>query len=129
MSTKIEREKIIQFKFDSKMLDWGNPYQQKFRLKRRTPGLDMRVVATKAILTGGQPPLSRGEMFLTDVIGTLSVYIEPLDLNGKTVEGTEWIDDILDQDCLFAIHREWLDFQNSFYPGVKIETEPTSPTA
>lgn len=119
MQAKIIREKIITFKFDSKVVDQGK-YEQVFRIRRRSPRLDTAFITTKSILCGGSAPVTRGEMLLLDTIATLTVYVEPLDKNGKVIEG-EWMDDILDQEILFAIHKEWADFQNSFYPEVKPE--------
>ena len=114
---KIEREKIINFQFKSEMPDVGT-YEQTLRLKRRTPRLDAAFITTKSILCGGMPPVTKSEMLLLDTMASLSVYIEPLDKSGKVIEN-DWMDDILDQEILFAIHNEWVKYQNSFYPEVK----------
>lgn len=121
---RVDREKIINFSFKSQMPDVGE-YKGAFRIFRKTPRLDAAVVTTKAALTGGITPLTRGEMQFIDTLAVLTVYFEPVDHMGRKIEKPDWIDDILDQEILYALHREWLDFQNSFYPqGVKDEGQP-----
>ena len=107
------------------MSDVGE-YACDFRIFRKTPRLDAAVITTKAALTGGITPLTRGEMMFIDTLATLTVFFEPIDRSGRKIEKPDWIDDILDQEILYALHREWLDFQNSFYPqGIKDEGKPT----
>lgn len=137
MNAKIEREKIINFKHESKMKDVGT-FTKRLKIKRRSPRLDTAFVTTKAALTGGLAPLTRGEMLLIDAIATLNVYIEPVTDKGESLldKGLEegWVDDILDQEIIFAIHKEWIDYQNSFYPPEEVKPggqdgEKTNPAA
>jgi len=121
---KVEREKIIHFKYQSKAKDVGS-YEQSFVIKRRCPKLDLQFISTKAALTGGLTPITRSEMSIVDTIATLTVYFEQVDKHGKRSESAEWIDDIVDPDILFALHKEWLDYQLSFYPEVKQDGEST----
>lgn len=131
-AAKIEREKIIQFKFESQAKDVG-VYTKRLKIMRRTPRLDSAFITTKAALTGGLIPLTRGEMLVIDAIATLNVYVDVVNEQGKSLTqagGPEegWVDNILDQDVLFAIHKEWADYQNSFYPEAP-KTEGNSEAA
>lgn len=114
MKAKVEREKIVQFKFESKMPDVGT-YKQTFRFKRKRNSLDASVITVKAALTGGIPPINKGEANFIDTIAHLQVYVEPINERGDKIEG-DWIDEIFDQEILFAIFKDWLMYQDSFYP-------------
>jgi hypothetical protein len=115
MQAKIEREKILNFSFESKAQGMGT-YKKMFKMMRRSPRLDAAFITTKAALTGGLVPLTRGEMQLIDTIATLNVYFEPVNTKGESTNEDGWVDEIMDQDILFALHKEWVDYQNSFYP-------------
>lgn len=127
-SAKIEREKLILFGHQSKMPDVGK-FTKRLILKRRTPRLDTAFITTKAALTGGLTPLTRGEMLLVDTIATLNVYVEPADQNGKPIQEDSWIDNILDQEILFAIHDKWSEYQESFYPKTEEKDDKKSEPA
>jgi len=125
MSAKIEREKVLYFSHTSDMPDVGK-YEKSFLVKRRTPGLDAQFITTKAALTGGLTPLTRGEMQLVDTLATLNVYFQPIDSKGKPISDEDWIDDIFDNEILFALHRQWVEYQNSFYPKGKQDEVKTA---
>ncbi|MGZ3772942.1 MAG: hypothetical protein ACXVCY_04150 [Pseudobdellovibrionaceae bacterium] len=117
---KIETEKIIPFRFHSKMRDVG-VYEGNFLVKRSTLKLDTSFIRTKAALTGNSLPVTREERILIDAIACCAVFIEPVDQYGKPLNNPGWIDEILDREIVLALHAEWIDYQNSFYeqPDVK----------
>ena len=126
--SKIELHKIIHFDFDSQARDVGK-YTKKLKILRRSPRFDAAFITTKAGLTGGLTPLTRGEMLLIDAIATLHVYIIPVNNKGEDLPIEDsardgWVDKIVDQDVLFALHKEWIDYQNSFYPEPAKEVAP-----
>ena len=124
---KIEREKVIQVKFTSKMTDVGE-YSQAFLMKRKTVSLDVQVINAKSMLAQGLSPIARGESQFVDTIATISVYCVPLDKFGKPETTGDWVDDILDQEILWQIHGKWLDYQKSFYPPIEEKKdEPAAP--
>jgi len=115
--SKVEKETIINYKFESKMKDVGTFEIPRLKLRRRSPRLDAGLVTTKSALTGGLPPITRGEQVLIDAIATLTVYMEPVNEKGESDPkiSSNWVDDILDQDIVFDLFNKWMDYQNSFY--------------
>lgn len=111
---KFEKYKDIQFKFSSKMKG-VDEYSKKFRIYRRTPRLSTQIISTKSGLTGGLKPISRTEELLIDTIGTLSVLADPLDGLGQPTGDASWIDEVMDNEILFALYSEVIAYQNSFY--------------
>lgn len=131
--SKIEQSKILHYSFDSKARGVGT-YKKDFKILRRRPSLDTAFITTKAALTGGLTPLTRGEMLLVDAIATLNVYLIPIDKNGRDLpedhpERDGWVDDILDQAIIFDLHAKWIDYQNSFYPEAEVSDGPEAETA
>lgn len=117
---KVEREKIIDYSYQSRMPDIGL-YKKKFKLKRKSPKLDTAFVATKAALMGGNIPTSRGDALLVDAIATLSVYFEPLDDKGVETFDNNWVDDLLDQEIMFDLYKKFMAYQDSFYPTPEVK--------
>jgi len=111
---KIEQHKDILFRHDSDMKDVGI-YSRRFRIYRRTPRLSVQIVNTKSGLTGGMTPINKSEALLIDTIGTISVLADPLDQKGEPIGDSSWIDEVRDNEILFALYAEVIKYQNSFY--------------
>ena len=121
---KPELFQIINFSFKSEAKDIGN-FSKNLKILRRKPQLDTAYITTKAALTGGLAPLARHEIMLLDSIATLNVYVKPVDDHGNELDEPGWVDDILDQEIIFAIQGKWIDYQNSFYPDAKPQQQQT----
>jgi hypothetical protein len=121
---KIEKEKIINFSYESEMTDVGT-YTKAFALKRRTESLDAQIRTMKATLAKGLTFTDPDDALSNQIIATLAVCLELIDEKGKRVEGSEWINELLDPAIKYKLYKEWLDYQDSFYKKTGGQNEPT----
>lgn len=112
---KVEREKIIDFEFESGMRDVG-VFKAKLVLKRRTAQLVTDIKYAKAKMLGGQRAASGGDELHFEVMATLANAVEPTP-NPTPLNPSGWVNEILDPAIWYAIFGQWQDYQDSFSAG------------
>lgn len=108
---KIEREKTINFEYQSEMRDVGL-YRGKFTLKRRTPAIVTDIKLGKARMLAGNRPANTGDDLHFEIMATLANAIEPVPNSGP--DSTAWIEDLLDPAIWHALYIAWQEYQASF---------------